>query len=133
MSEPTGSPAAKLHTEIHGTNNAEFRTLTLETAELANTIEILEADYKAKKALLEPYLKNAGVNSVKVLRDPKDPDSYIRVTLAKGRTTRKVSIEKLQKLNVPQATIMAAITETTGDPGIRITTKASKEDEAEAA
>jgi hypothetical protein len=136
VSDREDAPAAKLYSETHGTNTDEFRTLVLEAAELANTIAVLKSDFEDKKKQLEPFLKNAGLSAVLV---PENDETYamdpkqapvVRVTLVKGKKSRKLSVEKLIKLGVKEATILASTTETTGEPYVKISTRVSDEEEA---
>jgi hypothetical protein len=130
MSESNG---ATLYTEATSTNSAEFKTLAKEAAELLNTIALLKADYEEKRKALEPFIAAAGVASVIV---PEDEAEYalnphtapaIRLTLVAGRKSRTLSTEKLIKLGVREALILAATVEKQGEPYLKLTTRASAE------
>jgi hypothetical protein len=137
--EREDTPAAKLYTEHSETNSKEFRAMVIEAAELANTIAILKNEYDVKKKALGPFIEKTGATSVLVPVDEeeyaKDPAKaeVVRVIRAKGKTTRKLSVEKLIKLGVKEGTILAAQTSTTGEPSIRITTSVTETEETEAA
>jgi hypothetical protein len=115
-----GTPLPPAWDQIHGLTNTDIANKTRELQGTLQSIKILQEEAEAGKAEIERMLTAAKVTTVLV--------DDIRVTMVKGRTTRKLDTDKLLKLGVSLGIVAAATVESVGKPYVRLF---SKEDPTE--
>jgi hypothetical protein len=114
-----GTPVPPAWDHIHGLRSTDIADRALSLQSTLQSIKVLQDEAENEKREIERLMDAAKASAVMV--------GELRVSVVKGRTTRKLDTDKLLKLGVPESTIRAAQVETVGKPYVRLFSKEEAE------